>query len=504
MAHRLRDRGEVHAPNVLIGSIVSGAFSRSFWSICLPIAASIAFAISAPSAAIADGATPAAPARLAASSTIADHTGTPPLPPREAQLAPPSAEPGVERPLPDYDQRPDPPATAGDVLIWVPRAVFLPVHLVLEYGVRRSLIHAIAFGEEHHLLGGPSKKGGAQWSIVPFARFESDQSPSAGARFFVRDFLVDGHRLTLRAGLWVDNWKHLAAESRWSVLDGGAILNLRADYLNRGDLLFHGASWNSDLENRSYLRFERFDVSLGFFTPLRAGSGVGVRARLRDADLRDGVAPRFSDHFDPADFNGFAGYQYLSFIAQGVIDTRPRVKELRDETGYRIESVLGYHHALDGSEADFLRASGEAAVFCDLGHRNVLSLSLYGGLIEKNADHVPPPPELFALGGSQHLRGFSPGRYRGESTAVAAIDYRYPIWVLMDAGWFVEVGNAFGPNYRDFGWNRLAFDFGFTLDLPISNEWGVSFLLAAGTDRFSEPNFGVEEVRVALAINHGF
>ena len=57
-------------------------------------------------------------------------------------LAEPPVEPPVESPkreVPDYSGRPPPPATAGDVALWVPRILFFPLYLTSEYVLRRPI-----------------------------------------------------------------------------------------------------------------------------------------------------------------------------------------------------------------------------------------------------------------------------------------------------------------------------------------------------------------------------
>src|SRR5687767_2931858 len=71
----------------------------------------------------------------------------PPAPPAEPPAPQPVVSPDAavidapiaadeERELPDYDGRGDDPVTAGEVFIWVPRAIFSPLYLVSEYVLR--------------------------------------------------------------------------------------------------------------------------------------------------------------------------------------------------------------------------------------------------------------------------------------------------------------------------------------------------------------------------------
>ena len=45
-----------------------------------------------------------------------------------------------ERPIPNFDGRPDDPTTAGDVLLWIPRIAFAPLWVITEFVLRRPLV----------------------------------------------------------------------------------------------------------------------------------------------------------------------------------------------------------------------------------------------------------------------------------------------------------------------------------------------------------------------------
>jgi len=52
------------------------------------------------------------------------------------------SSPSVEtekRKLPNYDGRAEAPATAGEVVLWIPRVVFFPIYLVTEYLLRAPI-----------------------------------------------------------------------------------------------------------------------------------------------------------------------------------------------------------------------------------------------------------------------------------------------------------------------------------------------------------------------------
>src|SRR3954453_18964954 len=67
-------------------------------------------------------------------------------------VAPPAAAVLHDKRVPpSYDGRPPAPPTAREGLIWVPRAVLLPAHLVAEYVLRRPIVGLGWWGDEHYL-----------------------------------------------------------------------------------------------------------------------------------------------------------------------------------------------------------------------------------------------------------------------------------------------------------------------------------------------------------------
>jgi hypothetical protein len=68
-------------------------------------------------------------------------------------LLAPEAAAGSEPPkrtVPDYDGREDPPATAGEVALWVPRVVLFPLYLTSEYLIRRPIGWLISTAERNN------------------------------------------------------------------------------------------------------------------------------------------------------------------------------------------------------------------------------------------------------------------------------------------------------------------------------------------------------------------
>jgi outer membrane protein assembly factor BamA len=91
-----------------------------------------------------------------------------------------------------------------------------------------------------------------------------------------------------------------------------------------------------------------------------------------------------------------------------------------------------------------------------------------------------PFTELVTLGGPDDLRGFRRGRFRGASSMLATIEYRWPVWMWMDGSFFVDYGGVFGPGFSDFRFGALRPDVGIGLRAHTSSRYLVRVQLAWG------------------------
>ncbi len=449
-----------------------------------------------------------------------DSRGTPSLPPQEDRLPPPSAKPGERRPVPRYDGRADKGASAGEVLIWIPRVIGLPVHLVLEYLVRKPIVGGLTFAEKHHLFERVKRVFSFRDEdsyLFPTAFFDFGLNPTVGFFNVNNDLWVDDHTLTLQGGFW-DGWVNLIATSRFPVFtDDSGVVTIRGQFFTRPDQVFHGVGAETLDDNERFYR-------------LRAGEGeLSLRAVLMDLNRIDfGVffrhgemlgqdnfgtsvesAPTVFDVDDPAQVPGFGKtYSLLSPRIRLELDTRSPDRVFTPGSGLRLELFGSFHLDPNRTELHFFRWGGEAAGFLDLsGINHVLALRVYAEFVEQTGDDPVPVPELIFLGGEEHLRGFLEGRLRGESAFVVTANYRYPVWTFLDANLFVSVGNVFSGHLDDLRIQRLHLNWGIGLRSNASRDVSFDAMVAFGTNRFDhidEERFAVDHVRLIFGINQGF
>ncbi len=440
----------------------------------------------------------------------ADRTGTPIGPPRTSTVPPASAEPGVRRPVPDYDGREPAPGGARDVLIWVPRVVLYPAYLVMEYGVRWPLIQFITWQEREKILANIGRfftfREGRS-GLFPTAFFDFGLSPSVGFFFFNDDLFVDGHSLQVQGGFWEDDWRRIVLRDRLEILEGTGDVRLRVEYATRPDHPYYGSGYATNQNALTYFEHRVLDVELGLGAVLGDLNRISGYARYRNAELvpsrrQPSVDTRFD--VDRLGFFDGRGYQLLTGGLLLELDTRKVDRAFTDGTGLRLELSADGNVNPDDTDLNFIRWSVQGNAFYDVtGHNHVLGVQVYTSFVERTGARDVPISELVSGGGGEVLRGFLGGRFRGDSMFAATLNYRYPVWILVDADLFLGVGNAFGPNLEGFVWKRLVLSGGFALRTNISRETSLDLLVGFGTNRFEE-DLRIDSVRFTFGANHGF
>ncbi len=457
-------------------------------------------------------ATSSSSARFHPDDPRADHTGTPAEPtPGGAPLPPPGAPLGADdrRAPPRYDGRPAAEPGAREVLVWVPRGLFFPAWLVLEYGVRWPLVSLLTWNETEKItarVGDLLSFRDGRSFIAPTALVDFGLRPSVGFINENAELFRPEHTLILRAGFWGEGWVQGSLESRWQVFQRNAELTFRGYGGTRPDEPFYGVGPGARDADLSFFRAIRLGGDVRLDASIGGLSRAGFVAEGRRVKLEDGQGPRITQRFALDGLSGFDdAYNLVGGEAFLILDNRDPDRDRTPGTGLRVEGRAGFRGDPGPSDVAFFRFTGEAAGFWDVTGRNhVLAVQLYGDFVERTTDTPVPITELPSLGGDEVLRGFLRGRFRGESAVAATLSYRYPIWILLDAELFAAVGNAFDAWLDGFRWDRLSLGAGMALRMGLSRDTSVDMLVGFGTNTFGAPDFRVESGRFSLGVNHGF
>ena len=428
-----------------------------------------------------------------------------------------------KRPVPDYDGRGKEKTTAGDVLLWPPRIIVLPLYLTSEYLLRRPIGAVTTHAEKHRwptrvidfFTFGEERKAG----IVPTGFYEFGFRPSLGLYFFWNDAGFKGHELRAHAGTWGPSWVSAAVAERFRFYDDRAVLSLNGEFIRRSDGLFAGIGPRSLEKNISRFGFTRIafapslGISLGGLSAVNAS--IGVRSLdFRDDDhccddlpIRDVVA-RGVYALPP----GFDGYTALHQTLGIVLDSR---KPQKSATGVR--ASFEFEHAGDVRQShsrQWIEYGAQLGGFVALdNHGKSLGLILTAAFVDPIAGGEVPFPEQVNLpypatlgagpAGLGPMRGFRPGRLVDRSGMTATLQYTWPIWIFLDGTIHVAAGNVWGPHLRELDAKLMRFSTGIGFRTVGSPDHQFEVHIGTATETI-EDGLRPNTIRILAGATRGF
>jgi outer membrane protein assembly factor BamA len=411
------------------------------------------------------------------------------------------AEPG---PPPDpqngdgYDGRPRRRWTTGDGLLLVPRVVLLPVRLVWK-GISYPVVWYANADEKYHLTDrfwALLTSDDGQIGIRPEFSFISGYKPNFGASFFDRKLFGPQTAFNLTMTGANQNIIYVSARARPTPLYRRVSNDIAIIYNRRNDLFFDGigsvpgpnaryAVNAVDLRNDVRLRLSP-RVQLGFgamfgFRRFANGTQVGSDPPIDQVYcVRDGAGACIPGTVNPELVPGFhRGTQFLRFGVGLRIDGRDST--FRPSSGVVLDLGADYSHGLAFDDSSYFQLRGAATLVLNLWQRSrILLLRLAARDIETLNDTPVPFSELVVLGGPDDFRGFRLGAFRDSSSVLMGAEFRWPVWMWMDAAIFTEYGGVFSSHWSNFTFDNMHPDIGFGLRVRTERSFIMRFDVAYG------------------------
>ncbi len=435
------------------------------------------------------------------------------------------------RKVPDYDGRGEAPTTAGEVLLWVPRVIFSPVYFVSEYVVRRPLGALVTAVEKQEVVDkvfdfftfGPDNNIG----LAPTGYLDFGFRPSVGLYFFWNDFLAKDNDLRARAATWGPEWLRLYLKDRLELWEGHD-LTARGEFMRRSDWVFHGLGPESGSDEA---RFQSTSLQAGLLYEAELWRSSEFTSYTTVRSVRFNLAqgcceePSVAQEIARGRYERPFGADGYTIFVQGVtaeLDTRPlrRPRSLRRGSDYVSPPGSGVRLQVRGEHAtaldDNVQPTGEVARshwlhygvsmggYLDVRDQRVLGLSLIADFVDPvSADTGIPFTEQVSLGGDRPMRGFLQGRLLDRSSAVAQLEYQWPVWMWIDGAVHYAAGNVFGKRLEGFDLGLLRQSFGMGLRATSSRDHVLELLVAFGSKTF-DAGGGIENVRFVLGATSGF
>jgi surface antigen Omp85-like protein len=415
--------------------------------------------------------------------------------PAATSAPPPSAAPTTagevaKAPPPDpaLGERPDGRLGALPKRSWriVPEILMFPFRAIF-WGLRYPIEAALRFEDRYHtfqrITDAITWSGGTR-GIRPAFYYSTIIIPEFGLTYFDHATLGPDTRLQSTTTVGGANYVYtdLIVEPTRMSAPIGVVLDVAFD--RRGDLLYNGLGNHtySDAPTGRYLQNALESHAALRVRPVHglslfASFGVGLK-RFGNGD-RVGGDEGIIYSFDTTTIPGFTEGTTFVRAATGV-DIDSRATPLRGQSGIVAHALFDYSHGIDANDKrSYERLSAMLGFPIAVWAQHMFFFSATTSLAWPNDVDIPFS-ELPTLGGPNDLRGFRFLDFRDYSAFFVTAEYRWPVWMWVDAAVFFDYGGVFGKNYANFSARQMQPDVGLALRVVTTNRFLMRAQLGYG------------------------
>jgi len=326
------------------------------------------------------------------------------------------------------------------------------------------------------------------WVFYPIAGYGSNSGFKGGLGFRSKGVLTKDELFRVKGTYSINNYQsykfHYYAPNFFHSDNG---INFLFQYKKRPRESFYGSGNNSLKDNEVAFTLERSSFELGGVWTIANNFVTNLSGTYQVINLYDGENPGLEGVLDTiieelsmaqSDIDPARIWSLDAIIKH---DTR-NVKGHPTKGGVNILS-LSYNIGTDITrDLKFTNASIDIRRYFDLFRERVLYIRLKAQSLDRQGGSPGIPFYLQnRMGGVESLRGFSRGRFTGYDAALATMEYRYPIWDVIDAFLFLDEGRVFEDISKDFTFKDWKPSYGFGIRV-----WGVESTIFSFQTAFSK------------------
>lgn len=277
-------------------------------------------------------------------------------------------------------------------------------------------------------------------------------------------------------------------------------IKFKADYNKQPWESFHGIGFDSDVNKEVAYNIESSTAYADFTWQVHSRLTFDIITGYSSYNIYDG-----QDDDRVRDIDSIITFLSLSpeyFRSSRFFSIGSRITfDCRDHKGQSSSGSLGelsfiYNHGTGRSnDLDFVKFKMMFSQYQNLWRKRLLALQVNFEKVDNITDgEVLPFYLMSSLGGIENLRGYRRNRFFDNDLASVSLEYRYPIWHVIDAFIFIDEGRTFENIEDDFTFERWKYSYGGGLRLWKSD--GVFLMgLVAKSD---------EDTRVYLEVEAGW
>ena len=246
--------------------------------------------------------------------------------------------------------------------------------------------------------------------------------------------------LTLQATAGAKQRQKFQASIKGFRLGNSATLGLSATYQFLTTEKFYGLGNDSRNENESNYAIKQMSFEIPIAYNFNKSFSIDARVGFESNKIEDGKDSNKPSTTDP-DLPGLTTDVELSKV-QLTLRYDGKNHPGRPTSGLEFSLSGGVYNEISGNEFGFYKTSWNAATYLNLFYNRVLVLRLAGEITEPLSNRLVPFYHFSEIGQQGTVRGFQRGRFRGPDMILGSIEYRYPIWQIIDFTLFVDAGKV--------------------------------------------------------------
>lgn len=305
-----------------------------------------------------------------------------------------------------------------------------------------------------------------------------------GLKFFQRGLISPDSKLSLSATAGLRERRRFQMRFKRVALSKTINSEALIKYHFQPDESFFGIGPNSDEDDRSNFAHElvRADLDVGF--QLNQQNRIGIMAGFDRNEILRGRNDTYPSTNQVPAFESLPGMQTIVEMGKLELEIRHDSKNHPGMPTSGFEALLrgGVFQEVNGDRFGFTRLTADVSRYFHLFFNRAIKLRVAGELTEQFEDRRIPFYYLSEIGRAETVRGFARGRFRDKDMVLGSIEYRYPIWQIINTHLFVDGGTVANDIFKDFSVNDLKWGFG--IGFQIWNMEGIisDFAIARSRD----------------------
>lgn len=304
------------------------------------------------------------------------------------------------------------------------------------------------------------------WGFFPLVSYGSNSGIKYGLTFTSEEVFTRGERIRVKTYYSSHDYSRFSMRyAAPSDLPFFRRLLLEAHYKRKPWEQFYGLGNSSSKDDEVAFTLEESFVEVGWFHPLHPTTRVQVDGAYAYSNIYDGEDPDLVGDIDSIatlfDMNDDELRNARVWSIGLTLDHDWRNHAGQPSSGG--QELLSVHYNKGVSRTDdleYLVFRGDFRHYLEIYKKRIIALRFLVETTELLGDSPELPFYMRkSLGGEEKLRGYLENRFLDHNLVLAAVEWRYPIWKVVDGFVFFEEGRVFDTFTEELdlaGWHYSA------------------------------------------------